>query len=256
MVVAGPFGYKGIQAFSIYQASSGHVLAAGLAYILVGAAQKEDRLKSDTYKRLNLSLVAYGAVGLSMVGLTSQFRTPMFVLPPLLAFINSIKGYTYGALGWDKKSKSGKIVSDLMEGTKSTLLSMLTIPKNIKALGYLGATLMVETMKIHKLVEIVQLAQAGANRLTIAIMLSRFGRLALFTTVLYTLKDAADRGRLEGTTFIELNLLSSSAFAAMAAHLLPRGSTKLGAAAAFFSVFSAWNGRCSLRSQKVANDIV
>jgi hypothetical protein len=265
-------GYVGMEDSPLYPAS-GHVLAAGLAYILAGAA-KNDRLKSDTYKRLNLGLVLYGAVGLSMVGLSSSFRLPIYVIPPLLAFINSIKGYAYGAMGWDKKS--GKIISDLTEGTKSTFWGMLTIPKNVKALGYSSATLMMGIWKIEQLVKFVQQALKGANGmiisdisglyytatrdiflLCIATSLARVGRMALFTTVLYTLKDAADRGRLEGTTFIGLNFLSSLTFAAMAADLLgntflglANGSTKFRAACAFFSVFSACNGAASILKKR------
>jgi hypothetical protein len=41
-------------------------------------------------------------------------------------------------------------------------------------------------------------------------------KMSLFAAVVYTLKDAADRKRLEGTTFIELNFLSSVMFVAMA----------------------------------------
>lgn len=36
---------------------------------------------------------------------------------------------------------------------------------------------------------------------------SAVGRLFLVTTILYTLKDAAERDRLKGTTFIQLHVL-------------------------------------------------
>jgi hypothetical protein len=42
----------------------------------------------------------------------------------------------------------------------------------------------------------------------------------MLTTVSLTLKDAADRDRLEGSTFIQLNILTSAMFGAMAGTLL------------------------------------
>ena len=43
--------------------------------------------------------------------------------------------------------------------------------------------------------------------------MERYATLLLLATTTLTLKDAADRGRLEGTTFIELNMIGALAFA-------------------------------------------
>ncbi len=61
----------GVRGSSVYF-GSGHVLAAGLGYILASAAEN-DRLDSDTYKRLTLCLTDYGLVGLGMVALATEF---------------------------------------------------------------------------------------------------------------------------------------------------------------------------------------
>ena len=47
------------------------------------------------------------------------------------------------------------------------------------------------------------------------------------TTVMYTLKDASDRDRLSGTTFVQLNLLAAAAFLSISLYLLPTYGTLL-----------------------------
>jgi hypothetical protein len=199
---------------------AGPILASGVAYILTDAAVK-DNLQSDTYKRFNLFLGQYAALTLSMVYLApDSFASPIFIVPSLLGLINSSKGYAYGALGWDKKTGSYK--EEMVQAVKSTIQTLvLTPPKNLASLGYLGATLTVGSMKVAQLVEIVtgtlvQQQQATIPLVVIATRLSRLAKLSLLTAVLFTLKDTADRDRLGGTTFIELNFLSSFVLGTMA----------------------------------------
>ena len=99
---------------------------------------------------------------------------------------------------------------------------------------------MLTIMKSAKLVEIFRLINGGASGLIVYSRVSRFARYAMMASVMYTLKDAADRDRLEGTTFIELNFLSSVVLAALASYF--GFVTPIGGAAAAFAVFSAWNG--------------
>lgn len=243
------FSVKGIQPFSI-QVNSGYALAAGLAYILASAVQG-NRLSSDTYKRLNLSLLQFGLFGIWGWGLVKFSDsipgfTPM-LLPPLFAMINGIKGYGYGVLGVDKAGNVS-FVNDLSQGIKSTIQGMFSLPKNIKAAGYLAATYMLTGIKFTKLVEIVRLIAAGSDGLVVFTRLSRYARYAMLWTVLYTLKDAADRGRLEGTTFIELNFLSAVALAALAA--FTGIASPIGSGAAAFALFSTWNGISSIAKKR------
>tara|TARA_B110001450_G_C17518523_1_gene439547 strand:- start:596 stop:802 length:207 start_codon:yes stop_codon:yes gene_type:complete len=58
----------------------------------------------------------------------------------------------------------------------------------------------------------------------------------------FTLKDAADRKRLGGTTFRELNFLNSVASAVLAAYYFHQSLIIGGAALALNSIFCASNG--------------
>ncbi len=221
--------------------SSGPLLAAGISYILIGAAEN-NRLSSDTYKRLNLALIEYGFVGF-MAGICMKLNL-MWKIGCFIAFVNSIKGYGYGLKGWELAPASAK--DDLINGMKANFKSMLRIP-NMKSLGYSAATLTVGYLKLAKLVEVMKL-MVGGSAYTLGTRLFSLSRLMITTIVLYTLKDAADRDRLEGTTFIELNALAFLCFATWAVY--EKLSTPFGKLFAFFSVFTASNGVLSIMNKK------
>ena len=214
------------------------VMPAGISYILISAA-KHDRLGSDTYKRLNLALLEYGAVGLAAISLRGNKQ---MMLPLLLSVINPIKGFAYGVLGYDKQSTETTLLKDLTKGTKDTIKGFRSIPKNIKSFGYMSATYMVSSLKLIKLYEIGKFIQANSITADLAMLLARFNRLAFLALMIYTLKDAADRDRLGGGTFIQLNYLCSIAMAVQCAFYTGGYTTPLGALSAFFSAFFFMNG--------------
>lgn len=237
-----------------FSISSGHTLTAGVACILASAAAS-DRLSSDTYKRLNLCLIEYGLMGFitaKSIGMSFP-KNMLFFLPPFITVVNSIKGYSYGVLGWDKNKSKSMLINDIVDGTKSTIKGIFfSVPKNMKSFGYLSATWMLVIMKFMKLLEIFQLIKDQANTIFIATRVSRLSRLAFLTIILYTLKDAADRGRLEGTTFIELNFLSSLSLAVMSFYYtgIP---TPMNGYLGLFSGFCLWNGMSSFKKQRKAS---
>lgn len=213
-------------------------LPAGLGYILISAAAN-NRLGSDTYKRLNLAMLEYSALG-SAVVILGRGRNKILAFAFVLSIINCIKGYSYGVLGLDKK-KNVSLLSDIVQGTKETIKGLLTMPNNNKAIGYFVATAMIASLKIRKLIEVVSFIKESGFVKELAMPLANFNRLALLTLCLYTLKDAADRDRLGGTTFIQLNCLCAVSLGVHAA-FYTGGLTALGAASIFFALFCGFNG--------------
>jgi hypothetical protein len=134
-----------------------------------------------------------------------------------VTLVNSIKGYGYGVKGWTLEGGMSVVKDDWKKGIQSTFQTLISFPPNLQSAGYLAATIFVGSMKLLKLLDIIDLIQGGGEKgLLIASRLSRYAKLALLTAVSFTLQDAANRGRLEGTTFIELNFLLAAAFATMA----------------------------------------
>lgn len=213
-------------------------MPAGISYILISAAS-HDRLGSDTYKRMNLALLENSLVGLSVVALAGGNK--LLTLSYVLSAINTIKGFTYGVLGWEKKSDA-TLLGDLANGTKDTVKGFLSIPGKLRPFGYWALTCMLALSKLAKLKEIVQLVQANSVAAAgIAPLLARFNRLALLTLMSYTLKDAADRDRLGGTTFIQLNYLCALSMG-VNAFFSGGMTTPIGALSAVFALFCAFNG--------------
>jgi hypothetical protein len=226
---------------SLLRVLGGYIaLPAGLSYILISAAAN-DRLGSDTYKRLNLAMLEYSALG-SLVVLLGKGRNKILALAFVLSLINCVKGYTYGVLGWNKQNDAS-LIKDVVQGTKDTINGFFTAPKSITSLGYLIATTMVASFKVEKLTEVVKFISMNSIFAEgLAMPLAQFNRLALITLSLYTLKDAADRNRLGGTTFIELNYLCSLSLGIHGAFYTGGIRTPFGALSALFAVFCGFVG--------------
>lgn len=226
--------------------AAGPFLASGIAYILVGASAN-DRLSSDTYKRLNLALGQFGLVGLLARGIVTTQKS-LFIATSFVAMVNCIKGYGYGLKGWELKKASA--VQDLIDGTKTAAATVTKIP-NAKSLGYLGATLTLAPILVLNFWNSVKFAFARSD-LAYAAYLFRYKKLLLLTVAAFTLKDAADRGRLEGTTFIELNFMSCVGLGCSAAYLFNESFTVLGGAMTLYACLFAFNGLSSLLQKRKA----
>lgn len=186
----------------------GPFLQAGIAYILKGAAEN-DRLRSDTYKRLNLAVFQFGLI--SLLASIKMKSNPILTISSIIAMINSIKGYGYGLKGWELAPTSAK--EDLLKGISSNLSCMTKIP-NIKSAGYWAATVAMVSMTVAKTYEVLNiLISSSGDSFLLGTRLFRLAKYKLFSVIMFTLKDAADRGRLEGTTFVELNLMAAVSYA-------------------------------------------
>jgi hypothetical protein len=267
--------------------AAGPCMAATFCYILqhAAAASNSNRLNSETYKRANLYLSQYGAMYLAAAVLVNggpltecgakMLHSPILLLASLLAVVNGIKGWSYGAKGgWDKpQNKNTSLMADFVDVLVSSWIRILSVvPKSLASLGFLAATLFAATLQIATGVDIVRQlvpeilatlatsssssSAAAAMSITsaggVALKMIQFTRLSMLTCICVTLKDAADRNRLTGTTFIQYNALSTFTFALMSANFLSlkQAPSLAAAAAAVFSLFSAVIGLVSIRVRR------
>jgi len=206
-----------------YVVGGGPLSMAVILYILKGAATN-DRLGSDTYKRLNVAVISYALIQLLIPAGNMEWPLPIFLKASgFLALVNGIKGYGYGCLGWDKSKDMSAVLTDTKEGIKSTMQGMTTI--KAKSLDYMFGTLLLGSMTFLKLKELCTMlffsSSETVTSLSIFTRLSKLARFGLMTTIMYTLKDASDRDRLSGTTFVQLNFMAAAAFLSIALYLLP-----------------------------------
>mmetsp|Transcript_15744 Transcript_15744/g.23851 ORF Transcript_15744/g.23851 Transcript_15744/m.23851 type:complete len:331 (+) Transcript_15744:109-1101(+) len=215
---------------------AGPFLTAGISYLLMGAAEN-NRLSSDTYKRLNLALMGYGALTF-LSGILGGQLGLLWLVTRFLAVLTSLQGYGYGLWGWDLSTNGSSAKEDIWKGVKSSIQSMQQIPQTPTLVGYWAATIVMEGLKLQKLFELLK-SPSGYN-------LFPFARLLVMTMTLFTLKDAADRNRLEGTTFVALNYMTSLSLAAWAAAAASFRLPLRGVFAAI-SILTAYNGISSMK---------
>lgn len=201
-----------------YAVGGGPLNMAVILYILKGAAI-HDRLGSDTYKRLNIAVIFYALTQLCIpTGALGWSGSTALKIPGFLAFVNGIKGYGYGVLGWDKSKDASTMLTDIKEGIQSTVKGLTTV--KAKSAGYILGTLLLGSMFCLKLKELCTMASSFSSAETVT-RLSKLARFGLMTTIMYTLKDASDRDRLSGTTFVQLNYVAATAFLSISLYLLP-----------------------------------
>lgn len=235
---------RGIYSWSLYYVFGGGTFTMAMLLSILKGAAANDRLSSDTYKRLNLSVVAYALLQL-LLPVTGWVDRLFFKLPALLALVNGVKGYGYGVLGWDKSKDKSTILTDIKEGFSASIKSLSTYNK--QSVGYVVGTAFLAAMGAVKVLELIKVllfpgADAANKSIMILSRVSRIARLGLMTSIMYTLKDAADRGRLNGTTFVQLNYLMTAAFLTMTFYLSPLGPTPLGTISGGLSVLTLYNG--------------
>mmetsp|Transcript_2612 Transcript_2612/g.3860 ORF Transcript_2612/g.3860 Transcript_2612/m.3860 type:complete len:355 (+) Transcript_2612:78-1142(+) len=217
---------------------SGPLMTAGISYIMKGAASA-GRLASDTYKRLNLTLLGYGLITFTTeIGLTLG---PLWLITNLVTIVNCIKGYGYGLKGWELQGETvAMFKDDIKSGLKSNVECMKQILKPNKiSTGYWVATVISAFVMLQKGWELLVTMKCGLGMVD-------FARYFVMTNVLFTVKDASDRKRLEGTTFIQLNLMASLAMLSWASLGGSIGSILY----ALISGFLAVRGVSSIRTKQ------
>ena len=136
-------------------------------------------------------------------------------------------------------------------------------PHNLDSSGYVLGTVVACILKFFKSVEIWKLLieSGGIISFTVGTRLFRCSKLGLLSVCMYSLKDAADRGRLSGTTFIQLNFLTSLVWAAMGIYTYQNYILDTNAVlkscitatlAGIIALFTAGNGVLSIVNKKNA----
>ena len=170
----------------------------------------------------------------------NTLRTNLFYALSLASFLSlspTLAGYKNGG-------------GNLFKETGNVIKGFFTF-KNLNSLIYLAGTWFVASLKVLKLVDMINLYTEGNPAKVIVTRAVRFGRLALLTGVMFVLKDAANRDRLEGSTFIDLNFLSAISLGTMANYIktIRGGMTPLVYASAGFSAFTLFNALNSIRKK-------
>jgi len=212
-----------------------NILACIASYTL-WSATKNSRLTSDTYKRLNLSLIMY-----SILMVISGFSSWKVASPLVYIASSTLAAHTYAAVvcfgGYFKgarglapgssdlttESTKNLVTGELITGTKFTINTVASSFKSLATLPYALGAVASSLMILHDAVITVALAnRASLTALKLMKRSASAGVSSLFFGVLVTLADATKRGRLNGKTFVYLN--AGTAFAS----LVVGGATALG----------------------------
>lgn len=198
---------------------AGFGTAAGTCHILA-CANEHNRLGSDTYKRLNIGLFGFSMIGLASIpgeagfcrsaGAAMIFSSFMGIVR-LFATVVSFMGWKRGIDQRDGMNLvTSKMTNELWKGTKRTFEG-LKVQHKKKALTYRNSLILVLFGVFSSFMEgLFKLRYRKALRLSwfdVSLQWSAIARLFLISTMIYSLKDAAERDRLTGSTFIELNIL-------------------------------------------------
>lgn len=198
--------------------AAGFVIAGGLCRILRDA-NKNDRLGSDTYKRLNLALLGFAGLGLTAIPGEAAFMNTAgsaMILSGLLTTLRlfgtflAFTGWKRGVLETNDEATPKRFLGELVQGSKDTIKG-LKVTNGKKALTYRNCLLLVCFGILSSFMEgifnIRFRKEFTRTWFEISLQWSAVARLFMIATMIYSLKDAAERDRLTGTTFIEMNIM-------------------------------------------------
>eukprot|EP00588_Corethron_pennatum_P004277 CAMPEP_0194283352 /NCGR_PEP_ID=MMETSP0169-20130528/25176_1 /TAXON_ID=218684 /ORGANISM="Corethron pennatum, Strain L29A3" /LENGTH=399 /DNA_ID=CAMNT_0039028927 /DNA_START=62 /DNA_END=1261 /DNA_ORIENTATION=+ len=230
---------------------AGSWMASSVAFHLVGSGSN-DRLKTDSCKRLNLALASFGFIGLLAKDIIATTAQPLWIFACLVAMINSIKGYGYGLKGWDLKMMDGNAgaVKDIFGGSLTSLQSIFSLPAIFsRSTGYAALAVTFIAMKcviMYKLISHI-VAAGPMNKMVLLTLAFQCKKLLLLIVAALTLKEAVDQNETEspkgwGAAPVGLGLATAAATGFMAAHSITLGSVYLGGWIALLAVFSTVDG--------------
>lgn len=206
---------KAVQLASKYGGAAGYGLAAGTCRLVADAA-RNNRLSSDTYKRLNIGLFGFCFISFFSIPGEAAFHPqfgPAILLMMVMTFLK-VWGCNLAFDGWktgvhesnDNTSMTSKqLAKTFGKGVKSTVRSIFHTPR--KGFVYLLYLMVVLAGGFSAVQEAQFYMSYNAPLLNISLEWSALARLFLISTMVFSLKDASERGRLTGSTFIQLNFM-------------------------------------------------
>jgi hypothetical protein len=211
---------------------AGGYLVAGQLCNILQTACKAGRLRSDTYKRLNIGLCFFGITwwalpaeaGFVAKASSAVLLTVLLSAAKVFGVVLGLHGWQYGVNPESGPQQEGVklfgfvqpliLAQSLLEGTWDTLKGCVRVQYPKKALAYRNLLLLVVAGIISTMFQgwfDVRYSEAfDRSALDFSLEWSTLSRLGMISTMIYSLKDAAERDRLNGSTFIRLNVLVGS----------------------------------------------
>lgn len=209
LIFATPDRSMGTMLLQHWSGGAGYACAAAL-FDTLQTANAAGRQGSDTYKRLHLALAMFSIVNLAALpGEAGFFRaSQQQQVMNLLSTIRTL-GATVAVAGWISSVKK-PIVKELTSGFVETMKGLRVVNRK-KALSYRNSLLIVLCAGISSFFQGRFLLSYQKDFLKsnfeISLQWSAVARLSMLAAMIFTLKDAAERDRLDGSTFIKLNVL-------------------------------------------------
>jgi hypothetical protein len=215
ILAAMPDRTKGVQLAGKYGGAAGYGLAAGTCHILSNAI-KNNRLTTDSSRRLNVGLFFFCLISLFSLPGEAAFL-PMFGPAVLLmTAMMFIKGWgcNLSYQGWkagveDSRGlanmTSNQLLGQFARDVASSLKGIIKTPR--KGFVYLFLFFMVVLGGFSSVMEAQFYMQYGAPLFNISLQWSALARLFFVSSIVYSLKDAAEQGRLTGIAFIQMNFM-------------------------------------------------